>query len=90
MTVKMMVTFPSWSPNPTDFYFWYSFVDDQHRNTNMNDKDHLVGQLTNVDDDDDNDDDDDKDGMIVEGWPVHLPAGCISLTFYPVSPSFFT
>ena len=22
------------------------FVDDQHRNTNMNDKDHLVGQLT--------------------------------------------
>ena len=29
----------SWSPNPTDFYFWYSFVD-QHRNTNMNDKDH--------------------------------------------------
>ena len=33
----------------------------------MNDKDHLVGQLTNVDDDDDNDDDDDKDGMIVEG-----------------------
>ena len=24
----------------------YSFVDDQHRNTNMNDKDHLVGQLT--------------------------------------------
>ena len=38
----------SWSPNPTDFYFWYSFVvDDQHKNTNMNDKDHLVGQLTN-------------------------------------------
>ena len=36
----------SWSPNPTDFYFWYSFVDDQHRHTNMNDKDHLVGQLT--------------------------------------------
>ena len=22
-------------------------LDDQHRNTNMNDKDHLVGQLTN-------------------------------------------
>ena len=39
----------SWSPNPTDFYFWYSFVvDDQHRNTNMNDKDHLVGQLTSA------------------------------------------
>ena len=25
--------------------------DDQHRNTNMNDKDHLVGQLTNDNDD---------------------------------------
>ena len=38
---------PSWSPNSTDLYFWYLFVvDDQHRNTNMNDKDHLVGQLT--------------------------------------------
>ena len=24
-------------------------LDDQHRNTNMNDKDHLVGQLTRVD-----------------------------------------
>ena len=24
-------------------------LDDQHRNTNMNDKDHLVGQLTSVD-----------------------------------------
>ena len=24
----------------------YLFVDDQHRNTNMNDEDHLVGQLT--------------------------------------------
>ena len=23
-------------------------IDDQHRNTNMNDKDHLVGQLTNL------------------------------------------
>ena len=33
----------SWSPNSTDLYFWY-----QHRNTNMNDKDHLVGQLTIV------------------------------------------
>ena len=36
----------SWSPNSTDLYFWYLFVDDQHRNTYMNDKDHLVGQLT--------------------------------------------
>ena len=35
---------PSWSPNSTDLYFRYLFVD-QHRNTNMNDKDHLVGQL---------------------------------------------
>ena len=35
----------SWSPNPTDLYFWYLFVDDQHRNTNMNIKDHLVRQL---------------------------------------------
>ena len=25
-----------------------SYLDDQHRNTNMNDKDHLVGQLTTV------------------------------------------
>ena len=25
----------------------YLLIDDQHRNTNMNDKDHLVGQLTN-------------------------------------------
>ena len=41
------------------------------------------------DDDDDDDVDDDDDRMIVEGWPVHLPAGCISLTFYPVSPSSF-
>ena len=24
-------------------------IDDQHRNTNMNDKDHLVGQLTRYD-----------------------------------------
>ena len=24
-------------------------LDDQHRNTNMNDKDHLVGQLTTLD-----------------------------------------
>ena len=38
---------PSWLPNSTDLYFWYLFVD-QHRNTNMNDKDHLVGQLTRV------------------------------------------
>ena len=37
---------PSWSPNPTDLYFWYLFVDDQHRNKNMKNKDHLVGQLT--------------------------------------------
>ena len=35
----------SWSPNSTDLYSWY-LLDDQHRNTNMNDKDHLVGQLT--------------------------------------------
>ena len=28
----------------SDIYFL--FVDDQHRSTNMNDKDHLVGQLT--------------------------------------------
>ena len=27
--------------------------DDQNRNPNMNNKDHLVGQLTNDDDDDD-------------------------------------
>ena len=48
LTVRHIVLYtpPSWSPNSTDLYFWYSFVDDQHRNTNMNDKDHLVGQLT--------------------------------------------
>ena len=28
----------------------YRYIDDQHRNTNMNDKDHLVGQLTNSQD----------------------------------------
>ena len=37
----------SWSPNSTDLYFWYLFVD-QHRNTNMKNKDHLVGQLTTI------------------------------------------
>ena len=26
-------------------------IDDQHRNTNMNDKDHLVGQLTTIEQD---------------------------------------
>ena len=29
-----------------------NILDDQHRNTNMKDKDHLVGQLTNDDADD--------------------------------------
>ena len=31
-------------------YFFVSGmgIDDQHRNTNMNDKDHLVGQLTTI------------------------------------------
>ena len=38
---------PSWSPNSTDLYFWYLFVD-QHRNTNMKNKDHLGGQLTSL------------------------------------------
>ena len=27
---------------------WKEMSEDQHRNTNMNDKDHLVGQLTSV------------------------------------------
>ena len=27
---------------------YLDYLDDQHRNTNMNDKDHLVGQLTNT------------------------------------------
>ena len=30
-------------------------IDDQHINTNMNDKDHLVGQLTSAGDDHDDD-----------------------------------
>ena len=47
------------------------------------------------DDDDDGDDDcndnDDADGKIVEGWPVHFPAGCIylTLTSFSVSLSSF-
>ena len=27
---------------------WLSNIDDEHRNTNMNNKDHLVGQLTTL------------------------------------------
>ena len=32
---------------PTQLIYISDISDDQHRNTNMNDKDHLVGQLTN-------------------------------------------
>ena len=28
--------------------FFFVILDDEHRNTNMNNKDHLVGQLTKI------------------------------------------
>ena len=38
---------PSTSLYYISLYLGWEILDDQHRNTNMNDKDHLVGQLTN-------------------------------------------
>ena len=40
-----------WSEQYIDIYIWGHSrqLDDQHRNPNMNNKDHHVGQLTNLD-----------------------------------------
>ena len=39
---------PEQTTNKQQHDIYLLFVDDQHRNTNMNDRDHLVGQLTNT------------------------------------------